>query len=160
MAIDAPRVLIYPHQPRRPGPRHLSPATAELSRIRSRRRLRRRWPGVSAGLCLGRPARRTPGHIPRGTRIKLLIRNPDRYCVRVVLRAPVVQLAIAPSTPRWRRCARFRRALPRHPLPRILAAGEGKSSCQPRLSSVWRRHGNGMEIHALTPEPVPAVNVS
>jgi len=23
---------------------------------------RRRWPGVSAGLCLGRPARRTPGH--------------------------------------------------------------------------------------------------
>jgi hypothetical protein len=31
----------------------------------SRRRLRRRWPGVSAGLCLGRPARRTPGHTPR-----------------------------------------------------------------------------------------------
>ena len=28
----------------------------------SRRRLRRRWPGVSAGLCLGRPARRTPDH--------------------------------------------------------------------------------------------------
>jgi hypothetical protein len=24
---------------------------------------RRRWPGVSAGLCLGRPARRTPGHV-------------------------------------------------------------------------------------------------
>jgi len=22
----------------------------------------RRWPGVSGGLCLGRPARRTPGH--------------------------------------------------------------------------------------------------
>jgi hypothetical protein len=37
---------------------------AEFSRIRSRRRLRRRWPGVSAALCLGGPrgARRaTPG---------------------------------------------------------------------------------------------------
>ena len=28
----------------------------------SRRRLRRRWPGVRAGLCLGRLARRMPGH--------------------------------------------------------------------------------------------------
>jgi len=27
----------------------------------------RRWPGVSAGLSLGRPARRTPGHYLRGT---------------------------------------------------------------------------------------------
>jgi hypothetical protein len=35
---------------------------AELSRTGSRRRLRRRWPGVSAALCLRRPARRTPGH--------------------------------------------------------------------------------------------------
>ena len=28
---------------------------------------RRRWPGVSAALCLGRPARRTPGHAARHT---------------------------------------------------------------------------------------------
>ena len=33
----------------------------------SRRRLRRRWPGVSAGLCRERPARRTPGHTARTT---------------------------------------------------------------------------------------------
>jgi hypothetical protein len=39
--------------------------TAELGRIGSRRRLRRRWPGVSGGLCLGRPARRTPGQTVR-----------------------------------------------------------------------------------------------
>ena len=32
-----------------------------------RRRLRRRWPGVSAGLCLGRPARRTPGHMRKSS---------------------------------------------------------------------------------------------
>jgi hypothetical protein len=41
--------------------------TAELSRsLETRRRLRRRWPGVSAALSLGRLARRTPGHTPAG----------------------------------------------------------------------------------------------
>jgi len=46
----------------------------------SRRRLRRRWPGVSAGLCLGGPARRTPG---RGcaTRFAQLIRHADRIAL-------------------------------------------------------------------------------
>jgi hypothetical protein len=33
--------------------------------------LRRRWPGVSGGLSLGRPARRTPGHTPDVTRLRL-----------------------------------------------------------------------------------------
>jgi len=28
---------------------------------------RRRWPGVSGGLCLGRPARRTPGRMRQGS---------------------------------------------------------------------------------------------
>ena len=50
----------------------VSSCVAELSCISgSRRRLRRRWPGVSAGLCLGRPARRTPGLTRRGTQIKV-----------------------------------------------------------------------------------------
>jgi len=30
---------------------------------------RRRWPGSCAGLCLGRPARRKPGHNRNGTQI-------------------------------------------------------------------------------------------
>jgi len=29
-----------------------------------------RWPGASAGLCLGRPARRTPGRTPQITQIE------------------------------------------------------------------------------------------
>ena len=33
---------------------------------------RRRWPGVSAGLCLGRPARRTPGPCARTSRRPML----------------------------------------------------------------------------------------
>jgi hypothetical protein len=54
------------------APAHAAPARY-LSMITSGRRsrrgrqtdgaaTRRRWPGVSAALCLGRPARRTPGH--------------------------------------------------------------------------------------------------
>ena len=42
--------------------RGLSPPSDRPCRAYSRRCLRRRWPDVSAGLCLGRPARRTPGH--------------------------------------------------------------------------------------------------
>jgi hypothetical protein len=42
------------------------PSIAELSRIGSRRRLRRRWPGASPGLCLVSPARRAPGHTAGG----------------------------------------------------------------------------------------------
>jgi len=38
-----------------------------LSRISIKRGAsRRRWPGVSAGLCRRRPARRTPGQISAG----------------------------------------------------------------------------------------------
>ena len=41
---------------------------------------RRRWPDVSAGLSLGRPAQRTPGRTPTGSRIKTaeLIRHAHR----------------------------------------------------------------------------------
>src|SRR5947207_14861762 len=45
--------------------RGLSPPSDRPCRAYSRRRLRRRRPGVSGGLSLGRPARRTPGHHPR-----------------------------------------------------------------------------------------------
>ena len=31
--------------------------------------MRHRWPGSRAGLSLGRPARRTPGHTRTGTQI-------------------------------------------------------------------------------------------
>jgi hypothetical protein len=56
-----------------------SPEDSSLARLSSAARCRiepyldqggsaalRRWPGVSAGLCLGRPARRTPGHAAPG----------------------------------------------------------------------------------------------
>ena len=39
------------------------------------RRLRRRWPGVSATLCLGRPARPTPGRTVRSSWSSRLIRH-------------------------------------------------------------------------------------
>lgn len=48
------------HQPRRPRAATARPSTAELSLTRSRRRLRRRWPGVSA--------RAQPSEGPRGAR--------------------------------------------------------------------------------------------
>ena len=44
-------------------------SVAESCLTRSRRRLRRRWPGVSAGLSLERPARRTPGRAWQDTQI-------------------------------------------------------------------------------------------
>ena len=51
---------------------------------------RRRWPGVSAALCLGRPARRTPGH---SRKIRQISRAHSRRrpgaCSRPVLLRPV-----------------------------------------------------------------------
>ncbi len=58
---------------------------AELSRTGSWRRLRRRWPGVSGGLWLGSPARRTPGHAARLARSAQLIRQADRTALQVKL---------------------------------------------------------------------------
>jgi len=47
-------------------------SVAELCLTGSRRRLRRRGPGVSGGLCLGRPARRTPGRTSHARRSRWL----------------------------------------------------------------------------------------
>jgi hypothetical protein len=63
-------------------------ATAILTHL-SRRRLRRRWPGSRARLCLGRPARRKPGHTPAGShRSRPLTRHAARYSVQPSCSAP------------------------------------------------------------------------
>ena len=66
----------------RPGPRETGCSDSEPCRqATGQHRLpkgraasaprRRRWPGVSAGLSLWRPAQRTPGHTSKSTRIKM-----------------------------------------------------------------------------------------
>ena len=51
---------------------------------------RRRWPGVSGGLCLGRPARRTPGHTRRAG--KITAGHRSRAPVQCTARLPRSQL--------------------------------------------------------------------
>src|SRR5262249_14645997 len=55
---------------------------------------RRRWPGVSARLCLGRPAWRTPGHTPQDTQIKAGLTPPVAMRRAAVLsRLTIVRVA-------------------------------------------------------------------
>ena len=61
---------------RRSGPGHDPLPNPAVLEIKSGAAARRRWPGVSAGLSLGRPARHTPGRTRAGAVISSLIRHP------------------------------------------------------------------------------------
>jgi hypothetical protein len=80
---------------------------AELSRIRSRRRLRRRWPGVSAAALPWRPARRTPGHTRWAHRSTRLTRNAGRYSATAIFLGFRLSSSRPPrlGRPPGRRCA-------------------------------------------------------
>jgi hypothetical protein len=93
-----------------------------LNAGRSRRRLRRRWPGVSGGLCLGRPARHVPSHSRRAHRPKTaqLPRWPG-------LRAAVIVGAVRLSGPTPTR------GLVPAPCPRRRLGRRGPSPGRPRL---------------------------
>ena len=54
---------------------------------------RRRWPGSCAGLSLGRPARRKPGHTDNARRSRWLTRHADRFCAQPPCWLPIVQHA-------------------------------------------------------------------
>jgi len=95
-------------------------------------RCARRWPGVSGGLSLGRPARRTPGHAARLTRFAQLIRHANRTACSWPP-ATVASLIWSPYQPRWptrllagSRATRLARRRPRR-------AGRTHAACQPNL---------------------------
>jgi hypothetical protein len=56
---------------------------------------RGRWPGVSAGLCLESPARRTPGHTRQAARSRWFTRHADDAARSRLTRSPLVRLAAA-----------------------------------------------------------------
>ena len=75
----------------------------------------RRWPGVSAGLSLGRPARRTPGHASPGPADEGGSAGNHRVQRRAVFPGlPVVQVAATASMAALPHC-RTRRARPPGP---------------------------------------------
>jgi hypothetical protein len=79
-----------------------------------RRRTRRRWPGVSGGLCLGRPARRTPGRISQARRSDGL-NDTDQGGAGPSSSLSIVQLAATASRVALRAVARDRLRRPWDP---------------------------------------------
>jgi hypothetical protein len=73
-------------------------------RSASRRRLRRRWPGVSARApALGGPARRTPGHTPRRVQVKMAQSNTGKARGEAVFPSLSVSQSQPPRQGRLRR---------------------------------------------------------
>jgi len=78
--------------------RGLSPPSDRPCRAYSRRRLRRRWPGVSVGLRpWGGPGRRTPGHTRRAHGPSPLTRHASVQRTAIFLVSQCVQLAATAS---------------------------------------------------------------
>jgi hypothetical protein len=95
--------------------------------LRSRRRLRRRWPGVSAGLWSWRgPARRTPGQ-SRSPVIQLARTAGSPVCAPPSPPLPIVQLAATAS----------------RSLPAVASHAIGFAEPRPGAHShgLWRRRG-------------------
>jgi hypothetical protein len=112
-------------QPRGGSPLHQCLRCRIKLYLDQRRRLRRRWPGVSAGLWPWRgPARRTPGHTGRTDKSNWLIRHTDQCREQPSPSLPIVQLAVTASMAALRAvaCDRLRRTIDRRLLTRILAA--------------------------------------
>ena len=99
-------------------------------------------PGVSAGLCLGRPGRRTPGQTDRVSRSGQRTRHAGRAAGSRLPHRPIVLVAAATSRARFARRTRsaFRRPLTRHPLVRT-----------------WQRRGRWAGVGATT-RSLPALD--
>jgi hypothetical protein len=144
-----PAEITRPHAWRRPTTPRL--ALPNRAVFRSRRRLRRRWPGSHAGLCLDKARPAQAGPQPQGRRSSGSHRHTTRCSIA---RPPRSRLSNSRSPPQGRPpgvaiAIRLRRPLDPPTAPMDLGACEDEGPAQEPLSHISRGYlWNGNKLNA------------